>query len=1417
MRHLFIFTFIFFIAGGSISAQWAFNQAGAQNDETRAVTGDDAGNTYSTGYFGSSASINGIAVSGTQLSDVFVSKISPTGDAIWSTSAFGTGSNRGLDIAVDNQSNVYICGFFSGTLDFGGGISLTSSGGQDMFVAKYTSGGFVSWARSGGSSTNADRANALAVDNQGNVFVTGEFSGTAEYGSFSLTSLNNTTDVFIIKYTTNGDEEWIKKGSGEEVDRGLAIVCDSQGSVYACGQFDDDITFDNNYPNDIQNALFIIKYSSSGNEEWFRWGGGSGQSIAYDITTDGSNVFITGDFGPGITFFDTNGQTNSLSSGFENSIFIVQYSGSGSYNWGSSAGSDSFVTSRGISFESGELAIGGFYNCTFDSYSDEYGESTFNSIGFEDVYVARYSSNGSFVWARNFGSQTAERLYDVELHPSGREVAVGSFTDHIVIPLGNDDIDGLFNVQTGPAGTSTYCGDNNYTNFGKFDGSGALDGFTLNVIDPDRAPYDFYMRYGSGCDLSIPELCLDYSQDELDNECPEELIGCSPYFVSAINHIASPLEWEIGDPWCVGYNYEVTWNPSESGQFEINEPTNVTATVTSEDGCYTNQVSGLADVYPDPTPILLSDSEGINTESANPIPITVCPGTEVTITADYDPDYEFFWTGFCVEDDDEFDNPLTVIVESSCFYIANVESEFGCVSTTIIQIEVENDSPIVEPYLDFNTEGDTLLLCDGDNGSAHVLDSITQEIIQTSGFDWTWSMEPSTGITGGSSANFNIVSDGWHVITVDFVTEENPCFDEYSYSVTDSVYVQMSPVPESFITAEWTEFVCPGDSVDINLSYNGVLDYNIPLSQDITILLESDSTYVITGEGYMTFSTSSVNEFGCSSSASVEVTLSPVPNPEIIANPPDGVICPGDSILLVTEAEGVLTWQGPETSFPDTNLIYVSEPGSYFLEVFYYEGCALVSNSIELVEYSTPFLIGSNAVICEGDSVEISVNSSSSIDLVWLDPLSGSDSVQVITEPGTYYAEIGSCGITVVDSIQVDLNQTEIFIEQDSIVDYCEGDSILINANYPFNEISWTPQGEGASEYFTESGSVQAFAIDTNGCQIASNNLDIFFNEVPPPPTFNFDLVCEGEELVVSINSIYTEIFADSEGNIMMENDLITIPNFVSDTSLYAYYTTEFCQGPLDSISISPILVPGIPILDSDSPVCTGDAASFIVLNDDLFSNYVWISPSGNQEQGVEVDFSVNDLADAGPYLCYGLNQGCIGDTASISIEIFETVQVNLPPDSTMCFGSGYTIQTNAIFQSYFWQDGSTDSVYTPLESGVYTLLATDFNGCESADFIELDFVDCNIDIPNVFTPNNDGFNDEWVIGIDRPQFVELLVFNRWGNKVFESNDLRVSWDGVHYKSGEDCSEGTYFFILKVRTFDGALFEATGNIELIRE
>jgi hypothetical protein len=118
----------------------------------------------------------------------------PSGDLGFAIGFGSTGEDEGTAVATDSAGNVYVSGTFEGTVDFNPGprtFNLTSAGMSDVFVAKYTALGALVWARSMGGS-DVDNAFGMAVDRAGNVYTTGEFSGTADFdpgtGNFSLTS-----------------------------------------------------------------------------------------------------------------------------------------------------------------------------------------------------------------------------------------------------------------------------------------------------------------------------------------------------------------------------------------------------------------------------------------------------------------------------------------------------------------------------------------------------------------------------------------------------------------------------------------------------------------------------------------------------------------------------------------------------------------------------------------------------------------------------------------------------------------------------------------------------------------------------------------------------------------------------------------------------------------------------------------------------------------------------------------------------------------------------------------------------------------------------------------------------------------------------------------------------------------------------
>ena len=238
-------------------------------DEVADISIDGAGNSYATGYFTGTASFGTFNLSlSSGVTDIYLAKLNASGVYQWVVKAGGAGSDRPISIKTDGSGDSYITGFFYGTATFGS-TSITSSGLQDVFIAKYDNAGNCAWAKRAGGSLG-DIGNGITVDNSGNVIVTGEFAGTATFGSTTLVSMNNSVDVFNNQLDGNGNFLWAKKGSAPQVDRGLDVAADGSGNIYVTGQFTDTITFDQIHYNNTYDAIFLIKYNSSGQEQWFR-------------------------------------------------------------------------------------------------------------------------------------------------------------------------------------------------------------------------------------------------------------------------------------------------------------------------------------------------------------------------------------------------------------------------------------------------------------------------------------------------------------------------------------------------------------------------------------------------------------------------------------------------------------------------------------------------------------------------------------------------------------------------------------------------------------------------------------------------------------------------------------------------------------------------------------------------------------------------------------------------------------------------------------------------------------------------------------------------------------------------------------------------------------------------------------------
>lgn len=291
--------------------QWAIDGEGWNSS----ISTDGNGNSYVTGQFMSSAEFGSTILTSSGNPDVFIAKINSLGEWQWAVASESSSGARGEGISIDNNGNSYVSGFFSDSKDFGS-TTLTSAGSIDVFVAKVSSTGQWEWAVSAGG-VEDDNALDVAVDNDGNTFVTGYFEQTADFGTTTLTS-SGTRDVFVAKLDYLGQWEWaIRAGGPSANDQGSSIVVDEDGAAYLTGYYSYSADFGGILFSDGSRNIFIAKVASNGEWEWVVSTIGDDIGVGEAISTDESgSYFVTGHFNGSINFGEEQFNSNGNNSAF---------------------------------------------------------------------------------------------------------------------------------------------------------------------------------------------------------------------------------------------------------------------------------------------------------------------------------------------------------------------------------------------------------------------------------------------------------------------------------------------------------------------------------------------------------------------------------------------------------------------------------------------------------------------------------------------------------------------------------------------------------------------------------------------------------------------------------------------------------------------------------------------------------------------------------------------------------------------------------------------------------------------------------------------------------------------------------------------------------------------------------------------
>jgi hypothetical protein len=335
-------------ASGSLV--WMRQVGTAAGEVVTGVATNGAGHVYMTGVTGGDlGGPNAGAI------DIFIAKYDGAGNQLWLRQTGSAASDYSTGIAVDFDGNAYVTGSTNGS--FGGSIVA----GSDIFLVKYDSAGNRLWVRQLGS-TGSDEATGVAVDGEGNAYVTGFTEG--DLGGPNA----GRYDAFLVKYDPNGGLLWSRHYGNIDAEASQGVAVDGIGNVYITGY----ATSATVLIGWVSWDIVLAKYDPSGNQLWSRRLSSAAAALAYGVSVDlAGDVYVSG-------------QTiGSLGGPFAGNwdVFLAKYDPSGNNMWIRQAGTTEAEYAKGVCVDgSGNVFIAGYT-----------GGSLFGpNAGSDDVFLAKY-------------------------------------------------------------------------------------------------------------------------------------------------------------------------------------------------------------------------------------------------------------------------------------------------------------------------------------------------------------------------------------------------------------------------------------------------------------------------------------------------------------------------------------------------------------------------------------------------------------------------------------------------------------------------------------------------------------------------------------------------------------------------------------------------------------------------------------------------------------------------------------------------------------------------------------------------------------------------------------------------------------------------------------------------------------------
>jgi len=735
-------------------------------------------------------------------------------------------------------------------------------------------------------------------------------------------------------------------------------------------------------------------------------------------------------------------------------------------------------------------------------------------------------------------------------------------------------------------------------------------------------------------------------------------------------------------------------------------------------------------------------------------PLTFCKGSSVDLSLPVG--YSVYWnTG---------DTGTTIRVTQGGIYFAwakDIASGCSGFSDTITVIENIPPSAFIG-----NPDGITAV-CEGSQFNLNALPN--------SGVTYQWYQNNATLSTNSYLYYYSasIMQSGDYQLVI---TDANGCKDTSAIT-----HIQVNPQPSvPTINVIPAGAVCSGLPVGLSVTGTDLYQWSNGGSGNQTVVYQTGWYNVV-----------ATNSFGCTNFSYTNVNFNATPDFTLF---PTGCyqICQNANIT-VTGPAGMQTYLWSNGA--NTQSITLSVSGTYTLSATGTDGCFNQSGSFSIDVFGSADLnLGNDTTICAGQSLVL--NAGGYANIQWQD--GATNPTFNVVDSGLYSVKVtNSQGCVSSDTIHVNIDTLIVNLGNDTSI--CNTIQLPLTVQGNFAGILWQDGSTAATYLVTRSGVYKVSVTDIYGCK-ASDSIRV---------TSTADSVSLGNDTsLCSPASVQLHVTGNFAG-IVWQDGSTGATYTASQTGVYKVQATD-ANGCVIADSIKVTVHAPTVTLGNDTTLCAGASLTLSVV--DSFTRIFW------QDSIVSPTYVVNT---PGFYVVQVTDSFGCEAKSSITVSYYSPIQFTSQPTVRLC-DSSIILSSGAAATSYLWSDGATTETTTVSFVSLNTVTVTDANGCSASDSINVLTCDTNscrngYFIPNVFTPNGDGKNDEFGLirkaNIEPAGYFTMLIYNRIGEVVFETDNENSSWDG-RYK-GKEAQPGVYVYVAKYSCMS-ANVDIKGTVTLLR-